>query len=160
MVEGRCVCRQQVASPVIRNRSGTNNGVQTARQLVTDPLVEDVRGGVMAAHASFRARGLRTACERIVVFESTSQADLAATPDEAYAEDRLGMMTATSLGYCNTAEAFVAIEVRGGGRACELRALICLRRHARIGACQRWCGANALRCAERSAEGARILLVL
>ena len=71
-----------------------------------------MRSGVMATHAAFRAHGLRTACERIVVFASTSQADLAGMPDEEFATERLGMMTATSLGYCNTAEAFVAVEVR------------------------------------------------
>jgi hypothetical protein len=76
------------------------------RNLVTDKETAGIRAAVMAEHPTFKGTANLTCNERIVVFECATQTVGQARPLQ------MGEMTANTFGYCNTAEAFIAIEVR------------------------------------------------
>ena len=59
----------------------------------------------------FAAAAVPTSCERVVLYTSSTAADGAGS-DGPRETDKHGAMTANLFGFCNTAEAFVAIEVR------------------------------------------------
>ena len=88
--------------------------MQDSPVVVTDQEIGAIRSTVMAGDPSTEEPGFdsRTCCEHIVVFTATTLEALQLDPDDAACPDKLGAMTANAFGYSNTAEAFIAIEVR------------------------------------------------
>jgi hypothetical protein len=100
---------------------------QGQRELVTDPGIKAGRAALMSHHPVFAARNVATSMERVIVYSSTSNYTVnGARPArnglvnnnngvgglDADAIDAGGEMTAHQFGYSNTAEAFVAVQVR------------------------------------------------